>query len=225
MIQSKKNIFLALASFFLIGFFILTILVIKGLFLPIDKYIDQTLPYSKSSFFYYSSRFIANLYLPLLGVITLLIFWFKRRKQRFEILMLLASFSGWTTAELLLKPIFEIQCPNTYYSNVITQKESFYIPLIQRLALQETCYPSGHTVSYIVFFGYLIFLTFLYIKKAWLKRTIITGLSFIILLVGPSRIYLHVHWFSDVIAAYLLGLAILIFLILFRIRHLEKSQL
>ncbi len=136
--------------------------------------------------------------------------------------MLLVSFSGLVVVELLLKPIFHIPCPSTYYANVIAGQELFKIPLLQQAALYETCYPSGHTAFYVVSFGYLIFPAYIFIKRTWLKRIIIILLALVILLVGPSRVYLHVHWLSDVVASYFLGFAILILLIVLRKNYIKS---
>lgn len=220
--QLQRRKYLLLMSFLFAAFILTTILVMSGSFLYLDHYIDQMLPYSTNNGLYYAAKFLANLYFPLLIVIAVLLWNFMRKKQIFEFLMLLVSFSGLAVVELLLKPVFRIPCPATYYANVVAGRELFRIPLLQKAALYETCYPSGHTAFYVVSFGYLIFLTYIFIKRTWLKRTIITLLTLVILLVGPSRVYLHVHWLSDVIAAYFLGFAILTLLIVLR-KHYIKS--
>lgn len=71
-------------------------------------------------------------------------------------------------------------------------------------------FPSGHVMFYTVFFGFLLFLVLTRIPAAPLRRLLAVPLAGIVLLVGPSRIILGAHWLSDVIAAYLLGLVILV---------------
>jgi undecaprenyl-diphosphatase len=71
-------------------------------------------------------------------------------------------------------------------------------------------FPSGHTVHYVVFFGFIAYLAFVLIRQPalrWLTLAIATGL---VLLVGPARIYLGAHWASDVLGGYLLGGAVLL---------------
>lgn len=210
--MGKTKFYLLLSILLLTTFGLVTFLVKKGTFLEIDSLIDQSLPYSTSSFYFYISTAIAYLFFPLFLVLAAL-FW-KFRKQKFESLMLLASFSGWIIAEAILKPILQIKCPPTYYANILANKELFRFELFQKLALWETCFPSGHTTSYVVFFGYLTYLSLKYLKKSLLRNTLVAIFIAIIILVGPSRLYLHIHWFSDVLAAYLLGFSILILLIL-----------
>lgn len=78
--------------------------------------------------------------------------------------------------------------------------------------IEETGYsfPSGHSMVSMAFYGYLIYLTYKYIKNKYLKFGIITLLSLLIISIGISRIYLGVHYTSDVIAGFLLSIAYLI---------------
>lgn len=67
-------------------------------------------------------------------------------------------------------------------------------------------YPSGHAMSAMGFYGFLVFLVLRYqMKTAW-KVILTTLLVFIILAIGVSRIYLGVHYPSDVLAGYIGGL-------------------
>ena len=71
-------------------------------------------------------------------------------------------------------------------------------------------FPSGHVVDYVVVLGFFWFLTFSSFKKTlWLRTALLIFFSTLIILVGPSRIYLGAHWPSDVLGAYLLGTILL----------------
>lgn len=60
------------------------------------------------------------------------------------------------------------------------------------------------------FYGYLIYLIYKYIKNKYLKYTLITILSALIIIIGTSRIYLGVHYTSDVIAGFLISISYLV---------------
>jgi len=66
-------------------------------------------------------------------------------------------------------------------------------------------FPSGHVLSITALGGYLAFLAFTLLKPSWGRTAITSFLGVLIILMGPSRIYLGHHWFSDVMGAYLLG--------------------
>jgi len=72
-------------------------------------------------------------------------------------------------------------------------------------------FPSGHSMMSFAFYGLLIYLTYNYIGNKILKTLIIIALFVIILLIGLSRIYLRVHYTSDVIAGFSIGIIWLIF--------------
>lgn len=79
-------------------------------------------------------------------------------------------------------------------------------------------FPSAHTMLSIAFYGLLIYFAFKYIKNKPIKCCLIIFLSSIILAIGYSRIYLGVHYLSDVLAGFALGLSILIFnIVLFNV--------
>jgi undecaprenyl-diphosphatase len=71
-------------------------------------------------------------------------------------------------------------------------------------------FPSGHVINYVGVYGFLAFLIETWVRPAALRRVLVGFLAGLIALVGPSRIYLGHHWFTDTLASYLLGTAYLI---------------
>jgi undecaprenyl-diphosphatase len=70
-------------------------------------------------------------------------------------------------------------------------------------------FPSGHTVHYVAFFGFLWFLTFVCVKPPVLRGLLLAVFGGLVLLVGLARVSLGAHWVSDVVGGYLLGGAVL----------------
>lgn len=71
-------------------------------------------------------------------------------------------------------------------------------------------FPSGHAMVSMGFYGYLLYLTIVCIENKKQKRIIATILILIITLVGISRIYLGVHYCSDIITGYSISIIYLI---------------
>ncbi len=83
-------------------------------------------------------------------------------------------------------------------------------PNIKRL-VEETGYsfPSGHMTSATCFYGFIIFLVVISGMVLVWKVVLSLALSLFILVIGYSRIYLGVHYFSDVVGGLLVGSAYL----------------
>lgn len=71
-------------------------------------------------------------------------------------------------------------------------------------------FPSGHSMISMAFYGYLIYLIYKSKFNKYVKIILITIFVFLILFIGISRIYLGVHYTSDVIAGILLSISYLI---------------
>ncbi len=89
-------------------------------------------------------------------------------------------------------------------------------PNINRLVDEKGySYPSGHTMTATIFYGFIIFLIIISNLILPLKITLTTILVILVLLVGYTRIYLGVHYLSDVIGALLFGSSYLLLYIFF----------
>lgn len=84
-------------------------------------------------------------------------------------------------------------------------------------------FPSGHSMTSMVFYGMLIFLCRRYIKNKRISNTLTALLSLLILLIGYSRIYLGVHYPTDVIGGWSIGISLLIVLT-FGVKILYKRR-
>ena len=78
--------------------------------------------------------------------------------------------------------------------------------------IEETGYsfPSGHSMISMAFYGYLIYLIYKYVKNKYIKWFFIVLLSILICSIGISRIYLGVHYTSDVLGGFLISISYLV---------------
>lgn len=67
-------------------------------------------------------------------------------------------------------------------------------------------FPSGHAMSSVVFYGMIVYML-IKTLESWRLKSLIIGLAvFIVVIIGFSRIYLQVHYLSDVVAGFTCGL-------------------
>jgi undecaprenyl-diphosphatase len=60
-------------------------------------------------------------------------------------------------------------------------------------------------LNYIGVYGFLAYLAHTWIRPKAIRKSIVSALLGMLALVGPSRVYLGHHWFTDVSASYMLG--------------------
>ncbi|MCU1548390.1 MAG: phosphatase family protein [Arthrobacter sp.] len=86
-------------------------------------------------------------------------------------------------------------------------------------------FPSGHTLNTTVVIGVLVYLTCLHLQRTASRVVLITAGGVFALAMGLSRVYLGHHWLTDVIAAWLLGLAWLgIVILAHRLFHMLRHR-
>jgi membrane-associated phospholipid phosphatase len=121
---------------------------------------------------------------------------FGMRRSFYRLLALALAMGGGSLLNILLKHFFHRHRP--VLENPLVTLSSFG-------------FPSGHTMGSTIFYGLLALLV-AHSLRSWPRRILVScAAGFIIALVGLSRIYLGVHYFTDVIGAIAIGLAWLAF--------------
>lgn len=105
---------------------------------------------------------------------------------------------------MLLKTLFERARPLTEY--------------VAGMRLQTYSFPSGHSSGSMITFGLLAYIAFMKLPAPW-NTVVASALMVLPVLIGISRVYLGAHFPSDVIAGWILGLAVLA-LVVFVLRPL-----
>lgn len=165
---------------------------------------SRVLPIDTSGYGFMSKHFISNSLTPVMRLIT---------QFGGTILMIV-----WALASLVL--IKNKRIAISVVSNlVLIALLNNILKLMVRRArptgfrlIAETGYsfPSGHSMVSMAFYGYLIYLIYKNVRNKKLRWTLITCFSLLILIIGMSRIYLGVHYTSDVFAGFLFSLGYLV---------------
>lgn len=137
-----------------------------------------------------------------------LVLGFWRKGNRVESILLIAAW-GSSMFSFLTKQVIRRPRPDASVVRVVVAKT------------RDTSFPSGHVVHYVTFWGMVSYLLLFHSRWRGLRWLAGAFMLPIIALVGPSRIYLGHHWFTDVLGSYLLGSAYLAGLI--EIHHLLGS--
>lgn len=125
--------------------------------------------------------------LTVITVTALSILSFAIHKHFGRIKQILISVLGTAGTVFLLKNIFNIPRP----------EGAFYIEA-------TPSFPSGHAAIAMALYGFL-FATIYKHDKHHLKNKTLFLLALLVILIGVSRLYLGVHYLSDVLVGYLIG--------------------
>jgi len=182
-----------ISAIFLILFLILTILVKQGRMDYIDKVIFNNIIELKSpgmTTFLNGVTTIASTK-GVIAIVLLLSIILAIKKKFIPIIYLIASAGSGALSMKIIKHI--VQRPRPEWRWALETGFSF---------------PSGHTISSYMLYGVISLLVLKNVDKKW-KYPLVVFLMIFVILIGISRIYLGVHYFSDVVGSILLGTAML----------------
>ncbi len=137
----------------------------------------------------------------------ILSYFLYRKKKRLAIRVVAIALSS-LSVKLILKAIFNRPRPGN--------------PLIEHVS--GLSFPSGHAMLGVTFYGLMILILLHEAKSSWWRNMIIIFFILLILLIAFSRVYLRVHYLSDVITGLAVGF-IWLTLSLFIIEKIEARYI
>ena len=180
--------FICLIIFIILGILVLTrndIYIDSVVYNYISKYITDELTYVVKYLTHRGSAFIAIL----ITMLTLLIY----KNKKYGIFM---------TIDLIVITILQYVLKYTF-----ARIRPVDINLIEQPGYS---FPSGHALTSLAFYGFIIYLIYTSSLNKKSKSVYITLFSILILVTGCSRIYLGVHFFTDILGGFSFSLAFLI---------------
>ncbi|MBE6155037.1 MAG: phosphatase PAP2 family protein [Firmicutes bacterium] len=184
--------------------FIILIALIGFIYITFKVFNNEIMKFDIASYEFISDHLISRYVTPIALVITnmgsalalvsvalILLFVLKNKKIGVCICFNLALI---TIINLILKNIVERPRPSNF----------------QIISASGYSFPSGHSMISAAFYGYLIYLIWKYFKNKKLRIILMFFLSILVFMIGISRVYLGVHYLSDVIAGFLISLAYLV---------------
>jgi undecaprenyl-diphosphatase len=210
-LKNKLSLFLKKLSLFSIEVFVLIfvffVALVTFILLAKNIFVGNTYAFDANAFVFIDAH-VSNIntqvmkFLTFLGTHTFLIpanllliawFFFVQKKKWWSIKIPAVALSS-LLLMFLLKLIFERPRPSD--------------PLLAKAA--GFSFPSGHALMSVTFYGLLLYIFLQNVKNKGWQLCLIAFFISLILMIGFSRIYLRVHYTSDVIAGFSVGIIWLI---------------
>lgn len=201
--MKKRKKELILTIIFIVSFILLSLLIVKDKIITLDNnihnYILSIRSTTLTNIFKFITSFGGSTFLLILT--TILFILVKNKKISINIIL----------------NLFIIFLLNQITKNIFLRERPLGINLINETGYS---YPSGHAMVSLAYYGYLIYLINKTKIHKILKISSTILLSLLILLIGLSRIYLGVHYFTDIIGGFLLSTT---YLLIIKNIKLEKK--
>ncbi|MEM4325690.1 MAG: phosphatase PAP2 family protein [Candidatus Pacearchaeota archaeon] len=161
--------------------------------------VRDALPRWANNFFVFLGNY-SRIFIILISVILFFILFLSKRRRDFFVLII-TLITG-----LVIENFLKYLIPKERPQIILENGNSF---------------PSGHAISSTILFSLLIYFYQDKIKNNFIRSLLFLMILSLVFIIGFSRIYINVHWFSDIIGGYFIGLS-LTFLFLY---FLDKKPL
>lgn len=199
----KKKVLIPLGVLSLL-FIILTILVCTNTIEPLDNAVSSFIISIRSPELTNTMNIITNISGSYALIVFTTLFIILIKKKKYPLAITINLIAVFITSQL---------------AKAIVERDR---PLDMLVSAPGYSYPSGHSMVGLAYFSFLSYLVIKYIPNKIVKIILPIVFTITILLVGFSRIYLGVHYLSDVLAGFLLGAIYLIIFI--NIYPLEEQK-
>ena len=183
----KKNskLILSLSS---LTIFLITLILVTVKTPSIDNWISQNIKFlwgPFNGFFIFLGNYSRDIMILLALIFAGFLYLRKRKKE--SVTLILGLSIGYILEEII---------------KILIQRTR---PAMQLVTETDYSFPSGHSIFSIILFSLIIYFYKDEIKNKTLKILFIIANILVIILIGFSRIYLNVHWFTDVVGGYAIG--------------------
>lgn len=198
-IKNNKNLIYASVPFFIV-IIIITSKIITKQELFIDKLAYNILVETLRNptltiIMKYITKLSDTLFIIIFSLILTLLFYFKLDKKKIAMLIP-ANLVTVALINQILKFIIQRERPVGY----------------RIIEMSGYSFPSGHAMVSMAFYGLLIYIIYHLVKNKKARTSLIVLNIIIIILIGISRIYLGVHYLSDIITGYSISIIYLLLL-------------
>lgn len=198
-IKNNKNLIYASVPFFIV-IIIITSKIITKQELFIDKLAYNILVETLRNptltiIMKYITKLSDTLFIIIFSLILTLLFYFKLDKKKIAMLIP-ANLVTVALINQILKFIIQRERPVGY----------------RIIEMSGYSFPSGHAMVSMAFYGLLIYIIYHLVKNKHARTSLIVLNIIIIILIGISRIYLGVHYLSDIITGYSISIIYLLLL-------------
>lgn len=198
-IKNNKNLIYASIPFFIV-IIIITSKILTKQELFIDKLaytilVETLRNPTLTIIMKYITKLSDTLFIIILSVVLTLLFYFKWAKKKIAMLIP-ANLVTVALINQILKLIIQRERPVGY----------------RIIEMSGYSFPSGHAMVSMAFYGLLIYIIYHLVKNKKIRTSLIVLNIIIIILIGISRIYLGVHYLSDIITGYSISIIYLLLL-------------
>ncbi|MBR5227800.1 MAG: phosphatase PAP2 family protein [Clostridia bacterium] len=182
----KKNIKWIIVGVLIVLFTILVLCVFNEKTIIFDQKVYEIVDATNLYKFFKYITEVGDIWILLLVVLIS----FTVTKKYYYAICTFSNLAGITVLNYILKNIFQRGRPEELFK------------------ITETgfSFPSGHTAVSTAFYSYILYLILKNCKNKWIKGISIITLPILIVTIGISRIYLGVHYPTDVIGGIIIGI-------------------